>query len=87
MSKKSMNFIKRLNRGNIYFSNQSFLTICIIGGIKVMEKYKISAQYLKNYACYVKPNTGTWGVNINIILEMQFETLYRSIKGMNGANG
>ena len=34
---KSMKFIKRLNR-------EKFLWL--IGGIKVMEKYKISAQYL-----------------------------------------
>ena len=42
----SMNFIRRLNRGNFYFSNQCFQILWLIGGMKVNEKYKISAQYL-----------------------------------------
>ena len=30
----------------IYFSNESFQILWLIGGMKVMNQYKISAQYL-----------------------------------------
>ena len=43
---KSLNFIRRLKRGNFYLSSQSFQILWLIGGMKVMGKYKISAQYL-----------------------------------------
>ena len=41
-----MNFIRRLNRGNFYFSSQSFKIWWIINGIEVRRTHKISAQYL-----------------------------------------
>ena len=47
---KSINFIRRLNRGDFYFSSQSFQIWWQISGIEVREIHKISAQYLKNYA-------------------------------------
>ena len=40
------NFIRRLNRGNFYFSKQSFQIWWLISGIEVRKTYKISAQYL-----------------------------------------
>ena len=43
---KSMNFKRRLNRGNFYFSKQSFQIWWLISGIEVRKTYKISAQYL-----------------------------------------
>ena len=43
---KSLNFIRRLNRGNFYFSKQSFKIWWLISGIGVRKTYKISAQYL-----------------------------------------
>ena len=46
MFNKSMNFIIRLKRENFYFSNQSLQIWWLISCIKVMKKYKISAQYL-----------------------------------------
>ena len=45
MLNESMNFIRRLNRENFYFSNQSFPILWLIGGMEVMKKYKYSAQY------------------------------------------
>ena len=39
-------FIRRLNRGNCYFSKQSFKIWWLISGIEVRKTYKISAQYL-----------------------------------------
>ena len=48
---KSMNFIRRLIRGNFYFSKQSFKIWWLISGIEVRKTCKISAQYLKNYGC------------------------------------
>ena len=42
-----MNFIRRLNRGNFYFSSQSFQIWWLISGIEVRKTHKISAQYLK----------------------------------------
>ena len=50
MFNKSMDFIRRLNRENFYFSNQSFQIWWQISGIEVRKTHKISAQYLKNYA-------------------------------------
>ena len=38
-----MNFIRRLNRGNFYFS---VIGAWLISGIEVRKTYKISAQYL-----------------------------------------
>ena len=43
---KSLNFIRRLNRGNFYFSNQSFQIWWLISGIEARKTYKISAPYL-----------------------------------------
>ena len=45
-----MNSIKRLNRGNFSFSNHGFVILLFVGGMEVGNKYKISAQYLQNYA-------------------------------------
>ena len=36
-----------------------------------MAKYKISAQYLKNYGCYAKKNTGPWAVNITVVTDIR----------------
>ena len=47
---KSMDFIRRLNRENFYFSKQSFQIWWLISGIEVRKTHKISAQYIKNYA-------------------------------------
>ena len=49
MFNKSMDFIRRLNRENFYFSSQSFPIWWQISGIEVRKTHKISAQYLKNY--------------------------------------
>ena len=49
MFNKSMDFIRRLNRENFYFSNQSFQIWWQISGTDIRKTYKISAQYLKNY--------------------------------------
>ena len=45
---KSMNFIRRLNRENSYFSSQSFQIWWLImyGMYGSMNRYKVSAQYL-----------------------------------------
>ena len=43
---KSMNFIRKLNRGNFYFSNHTFQIWWLISSIKVMKKYKNSVLYL-----------------------------------------
>ena len=51
MFNKSMNFIRRLNRENFYFSSQSFQIWWITSGTEVRKTCKISAQYLKNYGC------------------------------------
>ena len=50
MFNKSMDFIRRLNRENFYFSSQSFQIWWLISGMEVRKTHKISAQYLKNYA-------------------------------------
>ena len=42
----SMNFIRRVNKRNLYFLNQSFQIWWLISGIEVMKTHKISAQYL-----------------------------------------
>ena len=39
-------FYKKVNRGNFYFSKQSFKIWWLISGIKVRKTYKITAQYL-----------------------------------------
>ena len=57
MGTKSINFIRRLNRGNLYFLNYSNLMANKWDGS--YETYKISAQYLKYFACESKKNTGT----------------------------
>ena len=44
---KSMEFLKRLNRKFLFFKLE-FQILCLLGSMKVMEKYKVSAQYLKN---------------------------------------
>ena len=41
-----MNFIRRLNRKDIYLSCQRFQSWGLISGMKVIIKYKISAQFL-----------------------------------------
>ena len=46
-----LEFYKKVNRGNFYFSNQTFQIWCLISGIEVRKTYKISAQYLENYGC------------------------------------
>ena len=46
MFDKFMNFIRRLNRENFYFSNESFQILWLIRGLEVMKKYKILSQYL-----------------------------------------
>ena len=46
MFNKSKNFIRRENRENLHFSNQSFKILYPVRVIKVMIKYKISAQYV-----------------------------------------
>ena len=58
MFNKSMDFIRRSNRENFYFSSQSSQIWWQISGIEVRKTHKISAQYIKN--------TGTWGVNATI---------------------
>ena len=47
-----MNFIRRLNRGNVYLQ----VTVLKFGDflMEVGNKYKMSAQYLKNYASQAK---------------------------------
>ena len=54
-----MNVI-RFNKANFYFSSHSF------ENLKVGIKFKISAQYLQNYALLGKKNTGLWSVNTAI---------------------
>ena len=44
MFNKSMNFIKRLNRGNFYLPKQSFKIWWLIRGMEVIKQ--ISAEYL-----------------------------------------
>ena len=41
-----LEFYKRVNRGNFYFSNQSFQIWWLISDIEARKTYKISAQYL-----------------------------------------
>ena len=50
MFNKSIDFVRRLNRENFYFSSQSFQIWWQISGIEVWKTHKISAQYLKYYA-------------------------------------
>ena len=52
---KSMDFIRRLNRENFYFSSQIWWQI---SGIEVRKTHKISAQYLKNNAFEAKKTVG-----------------------------
>ena len=47
---KIMNFIRRLNRADVYFLTRLQIW-WLISGMEVVIKYKISAQYLSNYAC------------------------------------
>ena len=51
MFNKSMNFIRRLNRGNFYFQTR------LTGGIKVKEKYKISARSISLRLCLLGQKT------------------------------
>ena len=46
-----LEFYKKVNRGNFYFSNQSFQIWCLFSGIEVRKTYKISVQYLEKYSC------------------------------------
>ena len=46
MSNESMNFIRKFNNGNCYFSNQGFQIWSQISSIEIRITYKISAQYL-----------------------------------------
>ena len=62
---KSINFIRRLYRGNV--SSRPFLkfgvilsTVLKIGDWQ-MQKCKISAQYLNNYVCWAKKNHRNMG--------------------------
>ena len=48
--KKSMNFIRRLNRRNFYLSSQRFEIYRFFKVMEVVNKCKISAQYLQNFA-------------------------------------
>ena len=50
-----MNFIRKINRGNIYFSNRNFQIWWLIRGMEVMKKYQISH--------------GTCGVNNKTVLK------------------
>ena len=54
MFNKSMDFIRRLNRENFYFSSQSFPILWHISSQTVRKTYNVSAQYLKNYAFQAK---------------------------------
>ena len=49
-----MNFIRRLNRGNFYFSNQSFQIWWLIGGIEVRKTYKFQLNISKIMAARPK---------------------------------
>ena len=61
-----MNFIRRLNRVNFYFSNWSFKNLWIIGGMNVIGKYKTSAQYSLKLCLLGQKNTGIRIANATI---------------------
>ena len=56
-----MNIIRRLNREHSYLSRQKFKLWHFIRGMKVGNKGEISAQYLQNYAYYVKKH---WDMDV-----------------------
>ena len=58
-----MNFIRSLNKGNFYFSNQSFQIWWLISGIEVRKNTKFQLNISKIMAARPKKNTGTWGGN------------------------
>ena len=51
-----MNFIRRLNRENVFFQARVFKFGDLLENscIKIRNSFKMSAEYLQNYACYAK---------------------------------
>ena len=47
---KSMNFIRRLNKGNFYLSTHSLKFGYLLGGCKLTRNTKVQLNISKNYA-------------------------------------
>ena len=70
-----MDFIRRLNRENFYFSSQCFQIWWQISSTEVKKTHKISAQISLKLWLLGQKNTGTWVVN-NTIAEFRLYFIY-----------
>ena len=63
---KSMNFTKRLNRGNFDFSNQGFQILCLICRYDSYGQIQNFSSISENLCLLGEKNTGTCGLNATI---------------------
>ena len=64
-----MNFIRRLNRGNVCPSSQVFFRFGDLFGLWKLVTISVQnfSSISQNYACQAKIKTGTWDVNTTIV--------------------